>query len=392
MLMKPKFRWRRRGTALLSSVGLSSLLVGLLATAAPAWGSPPWTTSQLVPPGTSGSASWNIAAVSLPSLSAEEVFWVPQNGSVQEKSLHLSNGSSVDHQIAPAGSADPSSDIVAVLRHHTSAPDIVDVFWVDPHGSIRHADNVGADSPYWTQVQPVAPAGSATSSASLAVVSRAPNTWELFWVAPSSGVEDAYSYDGGPSGRFQLAAPGSSTPHFIPRQITAVSRASNTMEVWWIGSDGSIQDRYYYDGVGWNGFTLAPPGSAAASTAFESAAITAVSRASNTMEVWWIGADNSVQDRYYFDRVGWNGFTLSPAHSAENAIASVAPSANAMNVTWTGWGSNSLQNASFPPWTQTQVGPAGPYTNGGIASVVRSTGLVDAFWVTFNGAIDQATN
>ena len=61
------------------------------------------------------------------------------------------------------------------------------------------------------------------------------------------------------------------------------------MELWWIGADGSVQDRYYYDGSGWNGFTLAAAGSALVQLG-SGPAITAVSRASNTMEVWFIGA------------------------------------------------------------------------------------------------------
>jgi hypothetical protein len=59
-------------------------------------------------------------------------------------------------------------------------------------------------------------------------------------------VEDAYWYQVGPFGRFQLAPAASSTPGYVPRQITAASRASNTMEVWWIGRDNSVQDASYW--------------------------------------------------------------------------------------------------------------------------------------------------
>ena len=282
MLYRGKFRWRRKAAALLSVAGLSSILAGMLATGASA--APAWTTSQLAPP---NSSVRNVAAVALPPFSTEEVFWVAQNGSVQEKT-HVVGWSST-RQIAPAGSADPFSDIVAVFRDRAGETPrgIVDVFWVTPNGGVDHMFNLGGSSPFWGFEHQVAPAGSATTSASMAVVSRASNTWELFWVEANGGVEDAYSYDGGSSGRFQLAAPGASAPLFEPRQITAVSRASNTMELWWIGADGSVQDRYYYDGSGWNGFTLAAAGSALVHLG-SGPAITAVSRASNTMEVWFI--------------------------------------------------------------------------------------------------------
>src|SRR6266571_761779 len=91
-------------------------------------------------------------------------------------------------------------------------------------------------------------------------------------------------YDGGPAGRFVLAPHSITRPNLLREHISALSRAPSTMEVFWIGADGSIQDRYYYDGFGWNGFTLASAGSALA-LGSPSGALTAVSRVSNTMEV-----------------------------------------------------------------------------------------------------------
>ncbi|EEM32055.1 hypothetical protein bthur0003_54400 [Bacillus thuringiensis serovar thuringiensis str. T01001] len=34
------------------------------------------------------------------------------------------------------------------------------------------------------------------------------------------------------------------------------------MEVWWIGANGSVQDAYWYEGSQWKQFELAPAGSA----------------------------------------------------------------------------------------------------------------------------------
>jgi hypothetical protein len=62
------------------------------------------------------------------------------------------------------------------------------------------------------------------------------------------------------------------------------------MEVWWIGADGSVNGNYYYEDGGWgptgNKCQLDGPGSASTS-----GGIAAVSKAPNHMEVWWIGAD-----------------------------------------------------------------------------------------------------
>ncbi|MEH2009651.1 hypothetical protein, partial [Nostoc sp.] len=45
-------------------------------------------------------------------------------------------------------------------------------------------------------------------------------------------------------------------------KMTAVSRTPNSMEVWWIAANGSIQDAYWYEGSQWQRFELAPAGSA----------------------------------------------------------------------------------------------------------------------------------
>jgi len=373
-------RWRRRAAALLSTAGLTALTAAL-ATAAPAAATPytPWASSQVVAP---GGALSDVAAVAT-SATTKEIFWVAENGSVQEDRYYSGIGW-FPRQVAPPGSADPFADVAAVARSSGVAgvAPIVDVFWVGPAESIEHSEE--QSNGLMQRWPTVAPAGSATESASLTGVSRAPNTWEIFYTESTGGIGDAYYYLDGPSGRFELVPSSSSTPTFEPRQIAAVSRASNTMEVFYVGHDGSIQDRYYYDGAGWNGFTLVPAGSA---VTYEGA-ITAVSRAANTMEVWYIGADNSVQDRYFFDTTGWRSFTLAPAKSAQSAIAAVAPSANQMNVTWNAYGESWLDNANFPPWTVDQITPGGPVTFGNVAAVSQSSG-VDVFQVTFNGGIEE---
>jgi Fungal fucose-specific lectin len=374
-------RWPRRAAALLSITALSALTAGLVA-AAPAAAAPytPWTASTVVGPGSAFRDATSVAVTP----TVEDVFWVAENGSVQQDT-HYQGIGWFKNQLAPAGSADPYADIAAVARGGGNGVGAdVDVFWVGPEGSIEHEFELPG-GPYY-RYTPVAPAGSAAQSASLAAVSRASTTWEIFWTGANGGIEDAYHYDEGPSGSFELVPPGSSTPTFQPRQIAAVSRASNTMEVFYVGRDGSIQDHYYYDGSGWNGFTLAPAGSA---TTYQGA-ISAVSRASNTMEVWYIGADNSVQDRYYSDGAGWNAFTLAGADSAQSAIAAVAPSASAMNVTWSAYGDGWLDNASFAPWTVDQITPGGPETDGAVTAVSQSSG-VNVFQVTENGGIEQYT-
>ncbi|MET7692641.1 hypothetical protein ABZT06_32520, partial [Streptomyces sp. NPDC005483] len=85
---------------------------------------------------------------------------------------------------------------------------------------------------------------------------------------------------------FELAPAGSAS---TTGSIAAVSRIPGSMEVWYVGANGSVQDRYWYEGANWQGFELAPAGSASTT-----GSIAAVSRIPGSMEVWYVGANGSV--------------------------------------------------------------------------------------------------
>ena len=67
--------------------------------------------------------------------------------------------------------------------------------------------------------------------------------------------------------------------------MTAISRRPNTMEIFWIGSDGSVWDAYFYEGhAKLESYQLAPAGSAAPGSS-----IAVVSRKPETMEIFRTG-------------------------------------------------------------------------------------------------------
>lgn len=80
----------------------------------------------------------------------------------------------------------------------------------------------------------------------------------------------------------------------------------NTIEVFYVAPDGSVQDKNYYDRIGWNGFQRVGRGGAPST-----GEIAAVSRILNAIEIWSAGSDGAIQDRYYYDGIGWNGFELA---------------------------------------------------------------------------------
>ncbi|PEM35625.1 hypothetical protein CN634_24060, partial [Bacillus pseudomycoides] len=94
----------------------------------------------------------------------------------------------------------------------------------------------------------------------------------------------------------------------------AVSRIPNSMEVWWIGANGSVPSAFWYEGQPWRRQETAPAGNASTT-----GGITAVSRIPNSMEVWWIGANGSVQDAFWYEGQPWRRQEIAPAGSASTS-------------------------------------------------------------------------
>ena len=180
--------------------------------------------------------------------------------------------------------------------------------------------------------------GNASTTGCITAVSRIPNSMEVFWIEQNGSVQGAFWYDGGNWSRYELAPAGSAS---ATGSITAVSRIPNSMEVFWIAQNGSVQDAYWYEGANWQHFELAPAGSASAT-----GSITAVSRISNSMEVFWVGQNGSVQDAYWYEGANWQHFELAPAGSASatGSIKVVSRIPNSMELWWIGE-SGSIQDA-----------------------------------------------
>jgi hypothetical protein len=295
-----------------------------------------WATYPLAPPG-SASTSSRITAVSRAS-NTMELWYVGQDGSVQDK-YWIDGIGWQGLALAPPGSASLNGGITAASR----APNTMEVWYVAPDGSVRgwdFYDNVG-----WQPYQ-LAPAGSASTSSAIAAVSRTSTALEVWYEGPDGSVEGHYNnFDGFNWQSYQLAPPGSTTltpgPNSAPAPpgagagLAVVSRAPNTMELWYVGADRSVQDWFWYEGNQWQNYPLAPAGSASANSS-----IAAVSRASNTMELWFQGADGSVQDAFWYDGGGpWGRFPLEgPGMVTDGWISAVSPDSNTMEVFYIGAG------------------------------------------------------
>ena len=196
----------------------------------------------------------------------------------------------------------------------------------------------------------------------IAALSRISNSMEVWWVGANGSVQAAAG---------TRAAAGNATSWrrpAAPRRRAAsrrVSRISNSMEVWWVGANGSVQAAFWYEGghgsatswrrraaprrpaasrpcrafptawrCGGSGRTARcrpRSGTRAAMARYEigagwsaspTAAITAVSRIPTSMELWWVGADGSVQGAFWYEGGHWQRYELAPAGSASPSEAS----------------------------------------------------------------------
>ncbi|KAK4983621.1 hypothetical protein LTR50_007104 [Elasticomyces elasticus] len=225
------------------------------------------------------------------------------------------------------------------------------------------------------------------AGADIAALSRISDSMEVWWIAPNGSVQGAYWYGNGNSGwqKYELAPAGSA----VAGGITAVSRIPRSMEVWWIGREGSVEGAFWYEGQHWGRYTLAPPGSAAVGTR-----ITAVSRVSNSMEVWWIAPNGSVQDAYWYEGAAWQRFQLAPPNSAAvGGIKAISRIADSMEVWWVA-PNGSIQDAywySRSGWNRVELAPAGSAATGtSIAAVRRIPTSMEVWWVAPNGSVQDA--
>jgi hypothetical protein len=165
------------------------------------------------------------------------------------------------------------------------------------------------------------------------------------------------------------------------------------MELWWIGADGSVQDAFWYEGMAqWQQFMLAPPGNSSTT-----GGIAGVSRIPKSMELWWIGADGSVQDAFWYEGMAqWQQFMLAApgSASATGGIAGVSRIPNSMELWWIGT-DGSVQDAfwydGMPQWQRFMLAPQGSASaNGDITAVSRIPNSMEVWWIGADGSVQDA--
>jgi Matrixin len=283
--------------------------------------------------------------------------------------------------IDAASTVAQGSDITAVSR----IQNCMDVWWVAPNGSVQHAGWAGST---WARNE-IAPASSARPGG-MAAVSRIPGHLEVYWVGPLGSIESAYWLEANAQGwqQYQLAPAGSAAPN---TKIAAVSRIPTSIEVWWIGPNGSVQDAFWYDGqVSWKYFELAPAGSSAVS----GGGLKAISRVSSGMEIFWVGPNGSIQYAFWYQgQASWQRFGLAPAGSAAltSGIAATHRTPESMQIFWIA----PDKSVHFAHWTEGEkvwstsdiIAPEWSAKPGGIEAVSRGPNKMDVWWTHPRGTV-----
>src|SRR5450631_3064865 len=186
---------------------------------------------------------------------------------------------------------------------------------------------------------------------------------------------------------FQLAPPGSAAP---TGSISAVSRKPEAMELWWIASNGSVQAAWWYEGGTWQRYELAPPGSAA-----PTGSISAVSRKPEAMELWWIASNGSVQAAWWYEGGIWQRYELAPPGSAAptGSISAVSRKPDDMELWWIA-SNGSVQAAWWyegGTWQRYELAPPGSAApTGSISAVSRKPDDMELWWIASNGSVQAA--
>jgi hypothetical protein len=232
----------------------------------------------------------------------------------------------------------------------------------------------------------LSPPHTASASASVTAIAREPDSMDVWWISLNGSIQGAQWRNGVVWQLYELAPAGSAS---LTSGIIALSRMTNTMEVWWVAPNGSVQDANWYEHRGWDRFELAPAGSASTTTG-----LAAVARA-KSMEVWWVSPNGSVQDANWYEHRGWDRFELAPAGSASTTtgLAAVARIPTSMEVWWVA-PNGSVQDANWYEhrgWDRFELAPAGSAsTTTGLAAVARIPTSMEVWWVAPNGSVQDA--
>jgi len=198
---------------------------------------------------------------------------------------------------------------------------------------------------------------------SIAAISRKSNTIEVFWVGNDYSIQHAYWYDTiGWAGPFALTNPNTVDGWSAQPDLAVVSRNPyDKLEVFFRGREmyQKLHHVYWSEGVPENGFWSGKtqiPGSIYAA----SGKLAAISRASDAIEVFFHGTDYEVHHTYW-DGSNWNnGGIVNASESRGDALGGIAAvtrasSSTQMEAWYNDYSHFFLQDLTYAPATNWQT-------------------------------------
>lgn len=255
-----------------------------------------------------------------------EIFWATHLGAIHHAWWYPETGWQFGLLVPQAGSIKPGTPIAAISRSGNH----MEIFWIAPSGAVRHA--WWYEGGNWGSGE-IAPPGSASRTGGITACSRSPNTMEVFWISADGAIDHAYWYEhvaakGWIRGR--ITEQNSASEH---SRISVVSRRPETMELFYVTPRTELRNAYFYDGEPWRGDVLHGPGVSIFG------GLSVVSRHPDTMEVFWTSnipsIDTGLHNTFWYDGK-WNTDQRSPGYASNpwGPISAVSRQPNTMEV-WT---------------------------------------------------------
>jgi hypothetical protein len=142
------------------------------------------------------------------------------------------------------------------------------VFWRDDPGGV-FVTHWSEGDPRWQTTRIESPLGAGAFGYSrMAAISRSPEHLEVFYLTPLGALKNAWNYHGPgtPWSTGELVPAGSVS---LRGGVSALSRRSDHMEVFWITPNGAVKNAWFYDdgqGPLWESGEISGQGSAAVAT------------------------------------------------------------------------------------------------------------------------------
>ncbi len=340
-----------------------------------------------------------------------DVFWVNPDGSI---------GSTWWDQDADGGAWDPARVFAAtgpdVAQGGTVAvvartPDHLDVFWVNPDGSIGSTWwDQDADGGAWDPARVFAATGpDVAQGGTVAVVARTPDHLDVFWVNPDGSIGSTWWDQDADGGAWDPARVFAATGPDVAQggTVAVVARTPDHLDVFWVNPDGSIGSTWWdqdADGGAWDparvfaatGPDVAQPGRSERTACIHSPAIAASS--DGRLEVFAVGADGGLWHTWQTALSnGWNGPPILHGHPAGTALvgspAIAASSDGRLEVfavgadggLWHTWQTALSNGWNGPPILHGH--PAGTALVGSPAIAASSDGRLEVFAVGADGGL-----